>query len=292
MKVDTTGSDASAAERTESAVVNPATTPDIEPYRVEMPNPHAKRERRLRYLIVFTRFGLLIVVLGLWQLAGRLFDPLVVSSPYDVWNSLVNYASGSLLRDLGATLEEVLLGYLFGAVLGIVMGGLLASSRLIAGVLDPFIMGVYGVPKIAFGPLLVVWLGINLAPKVALSAIMVFFLVFFSTYEGIRNVDQVRINAVQMMGASKLQVRRYVIIPGARSSIFLGLKLGVPEALVGAIVGEFISSSKGIGYFVQFSTAQLDTAGVFAGLIVLTIVSLALNAAVKAGSRDKSQFGG
>jgi NitT/TauT family transport system permease protein len=288
MQLDSTASDVTVTESTVENQVGLAS----EPYRVEMPNPQAKRERRLRFLIVISRVGLLVVVIALWQLAGHYFDPLVVSSPSAVWTSLVDYASSSLLRDLGATMEEVLLGYLLGAALGIVLGGLLASSRLVAGVLDPFIIGVYGVPKIAFGPLLVVWLGINLAPKVALSALMVFFLVFFSTYEGIRKVDQGRINAVRMMGASRLQVRRYVILPGARSSIFLGLKLGIPEALVGAIVGEFISSSKGIGYFVQFSTAQLDTAGVFAGLIVLTILSLVLNAAVKAASREKSQFGG
>jgi len=117
---------------------------------------------------------------------------------------------------------------------------------------------------------------------------MVFFLVFFSSYEGIRSVDQAQINSVRLMGASRYQLRRYVIFPGAKSSIFLGLKIGVPEALVGAIVGEFISSSRGVGFFIQFSTAQLDTAGVFAGLIVLTVLSLLLNGAVKAASRDRT----
>jgi NitT/TauT family transport system permease protein len=260
----------------------------VDSYMVEMPNPQAKRDRRIRWTIIVVRIALLVVVIAAWQIAGHVFDPLVVSSPTDVFDSLKDYATGSLGTDLVATMEEVVLGYLLGAAIGILLGVLLASNRTIAGVLDPFIIGVYGVPKIAFGPLLVVWLGINLAPKVALAAMMVFFLVFFSTYEGIRNVDQDRINAVLLMGASRFQLRRFVVLPGARSSIFLGLKLGVPEALVGAIVGEFISSSKGIGYFVQFSTAQLDTAGVFAGLIVLTVLSLVLNSAVKAASREKS----
>lgn len=255
-----------------------------EPYRVKMPNPQARRERRLRLVIMASRVGLLIVVVIAWQLAGRVLDPLVVSSPTAVFHSLAGYATGKLGTDLLTTMEEVVLGYLLGAAIGIALGVLLASNRLIAGVLDPFIVGVYGIPKIAFGPLLVVWLGINLAPKVALAAMMVFFLVFFSTYEGIRGVDHDRVNAVRLMGASAYQVRRFVVLPGARNSIFLGLKLGVPEALVGAIVGEFISSSKGVGYFVQFSTAQLDTAGVFAGLIVLTVLSLVLNGMVNAAS--------
>lgn len=261
---------------------------EVDAYRVDMANPQAARDRRLRWGIIGCRIGLLVAIIAAWQFIGPFFDPLVVSSPREVLQALLDYGNGTLVNDLAATMEEVALGYVLGAVAGIVLGVVLASNRLIAGVLDPFIIGIYGVPKIAFGPLLVVWLGINLAPKVALAAMMVFFLVFFSSYEGIRSVDQAQINSVRLMGASRYQLRRYVIFPGAKSSIFLGLKIGVPEALVGAIVGEFISSSRGVGFFIQFSTAQLNTAGVFAGLIVLTVLSLLLNAAVKAASRDRT----
>jgi NitT/TauT family transport system permease protein len=117
---------------------------------------------------------------------------------------------------------------------------------------------------------------------------MVFFLVFFSTYQGIRNVDERQINSVRLMGASSWQVRRYVVLPGARANVFLGLKLGIPEALVGAVVGEFISSSKGLGYSIQYATAQFDTAGVFAGIIVLGAVAIALNYVVAKAAQSSS----
>ncbi len=245
----------------------------------------APRRRRARLWLYFGRVVLLVVVFGAWQYFGPRLGEIVASSPVHVFESLRGLAeSGALWQDLVVTMEEVIAGYLIGAGAGVMLGAIMASSDYIAGLLDPFIIGLYGIPKIALGPLLVVWFGINLAPKVALAAIMTFFLVFFSTYQGMRDVDPATVNSVRLMGASPVQVRRYVIFPGARSSIFLGLKLGVPEALVGAIVGEFISSSRGIGYEIQFATAELDTAGVFAGLVVLTILSLTLNALVNRAS--------
>jgi NitT/TauT family transport system permease protein len=257
---------------------------DVEPYVVEVPDPAAALRRRRRILTLVCQVGLVIAVIALWQLVSSFTSPITVSSPSSVYHALTHYVSNGLGTDLVATMEEVVLGYLAGALLGIAFGALLASIPLFANVLEPFILGFYGVPKIAFAPLLVVWLGIDLTPKVTLAAMMTFFVVFFSTYDGVRAVDRGRLNAVLMMGASRLQLRRYVVFPGARSNIFLGLKLGVPEALVGAIVGEFISASKGVGYSIQFATARLDTAGVFAGLIVLTVLSIALNTAVKATS--------
>jgi len=245
-----------------------------------------RRARRARLLLYGGRLALLAITLAAWQYFGPRIGQIIASSPSAVFQSLIDMAqTGVLWQNLAVTLEEVILGYVIGASVGVAAGAILASSDLLAGLLDPFIVALYGIPKIALGPLLVVWFGINLAPKVALAALMTFFLVFFSTFQGIRHVDADTVNAVRLMGASPLQLRRYVIFPGARSSIFLGLKLGVPEALIGAIVGEFVSSSHGIGYAIQFATAQLDTAGVFAGLLVLTILSLSLNALVNRASK-------
>lgn len=245
-----------------------------------------RRGRRARVALHASRLLLLLIVLGAWQYFGPRVGEIVASSPVQVFRALVALArSGALVRDLATTLEEVVLGYLLGSGAGVLLGALLASSAFLAELLDPFIIGLYGIPKIALGPLLVVWFGINLAPKVALAALMTFFLVFFATYQGMRGVDPDTVNAVRLMGASPLQLRRHVIFPGARASIFLGLKLGVPEALVGAIVGEFVSSSRGIGFAIQYATAQLDTAGVFAGLAVLTVLSLTLNALVNRAAR-------
>jgi NitT/TauT family transport system permease protein len=271
-----------AADRVVTYSTGDATA--VEPYILEMPNPAVARAKRMRNITIGTRILIIVIIIGAWQIVSTFSSPITVSSPTAVYHAIITYGDGNLLRDLWATMQEVILGYVIGAVLGILCGVLFASIPVIAGIVEPFILGVYGVPKIAFAPVLVVWLGINLTPKVTLAAMMAFFVVFFSSYDGIRNVDRGRLNAVRLMGASRFQLRRYVVFPGAKSSIFLGLKLGVPEALAGAIVGEFISSSKGVGYQIQFETASLNTAGVFAALLVLTALSIALNTIVKASS--------
>lgn len=248
-------------------------------------NPEERAARRRKIQIWAGRLLLLVVIIGSWQYFGPKIGPITASSPLALYHALQKLAaSGTLWTDLAATMEEVVGGYLIGSVAGTVLGALASVNRFVAGLLDPFIVGLYGIPKIAFGPLLVVWLGIGLMPKVTLAAMMAFFVVFFATYQGLRDVDPNMVQAVRLMGASAYQIRRYVTFPGARSSIFLGLKLAVPEALVGAIVGEFISSSEGIGYQIQFATTQLDTAGVFAGLLILAVLSLALNAIVNKAS--------
>ena len=211
-------------------------------------NEALARRRRFMLRVHLGRALLVLAVLGGWQYFGPRIGEMVASSPLEVVAALRELARTGALWQLSPSPEEVILGYIIGAGSGVLLGAVLASSDYVAALLDPFIIALYGIPKIALGPLLVVWFGIYLAPKVALAALMTFFLVFFSTYQGMRNVDQATINAARLMGASRLQLRRYVIFPGARASIFLGLKLGVPEALVGAIVGEFISSSQGIGY--------------------------------------------
>lgn len=242
------------------------------------PDPAIAARRRRRRQAIALRILILVVVLGSWQLTSPLLGTVTSSSPSDIAQTIGSWGASSYLwTNLEATVLEVVLGYVAGSIAGIIFGVAFATFRVLGDAVDPFIVGLYGVPKIAFGPLLVVWLGIGLTPKVALAGIMVFFLVFFSTYQGIRNVDERQINSVRLMGASSWQVRRYVILPGARANVFLGLKLGIPEALVGAVVGEFISSSKGLGYTIQYATAQFDTTGVFAGIIVLGAVAIALN---------------
>ncbi len=252
---------------------------------VSIVDPAIARERRQRNLVLAGRIivtGGLIVV---WQLVSPHLDNLIFSSPADIVVRLWEWTQdGTLWRNLLVTAEEILLGYTAGAVAGIVCGLLLGSFPLAASILDPVLMAIYGVPKIAFGPLFIVWFGINMSPKVVITGLMVFFFVFLSTYEGARAVDRDLVRAVRLMGASALQERTLVIVPGSLPSILLGLKLAIPEALVGAIVGELIVSNKGIGYLLQFSASQLDSAGVFAGLFILMTLALLLNSAVNYAS--------
>jgi len=248
-------------------------------------DPSIARERRRRNFVLAGRIVVSVGLLLIWQLVSPHLDQLIFSSPADIVARLWEWsADGTLWSNLLVTAEELALGYVLGAALGIAFGLLLGSYPLVASILDPLLMAFYGVPKIAFGPLFIVWFGINMTPKVVIVGLMVFFFVFLSTYEGARTVDRDLLRAIRLMGATRLQERTLVIIPGSLPSILLGLKLAIPEALVGAIVGELIVSNRGIGYLLQFSASQLDSAGVFAGLFILMVLALLFNSAVNYAS--------
>lgn len=248
-------------------------------------DPEIARDRRRRHIIFAGRITVTVGLIVLWQVVSPHLDQLIFSSPAEIIGRCWDWAlDGTLGRNLAVTAEEILLGYALGAVAGILFGLLLGSYPVVASILDPLLMAFYGVPKIAFGPLFIVWFGISLTPKVVITGLMVFFFVFLSTYEGARAVDRELVRAVKLMGATPMQERTLVIIPGSLPAILLGLKLAIPEALVGAIVGELIVSNRGIGYLLQFSASQLDSAGVFAGLFILMLLALAANAAVNYAS--------
>lgn len=244
-------------------------------------DPAIAAARRERLIVLWGRIGVTVALLVAWQLAGAHSDQLIFSTPLEIAGRLREWiADGTLWQNLLVTAEEIVLGYALGAAAGVALGLVLGSFPLAARIFDPILMAIYGVPKIAFGPLFIVWFGINLTPKVVITALMVFFFVFLSTYEGARNVDRDLVRVVKLMGANRWQERSLVVIPGALPAIMLGLKLAIPEALVGAIVGELIVSSRGVGYLVQFSASQLDSAGVFAGLFILMVLALLFNSAV------------
>jgi NitT/TauT family transport system permease protein len=240
----------------------------------------AEARRRSRVIFgarVIVGAGLII----LWELLAPNLDHLVFSSPSEIAARTWEWAqNGTLYRNLLVTGEEILLGYVAGAVAAIFLGLLLGSYPTVAAILDPLLMAIYGVPKIAFGPLFIVWFGINLTPKVVICGVTVFFFIFLATYEGVRNVDRDLLRTIRLMGATRYQERALVVFPGAMPAILLGLKLAIPEALVGAIVGELIVSNKGIGYLIEYSASQLDSAGVFAGLFILMILAVIANSAV------------
>lgn len=247
----------------------------------ELIDPSITRARRRRNTILVSRIVLIAALVVAWEAASPLFNHLVFSSPSEIASKLWEWTlDGTLARNLFVTLQEIVFGYIAGASIAIVLGLLLGSYPTAAAILDPILMAIYGVPKIAFGPLFIVWFGISLTPKVVICGLTVFFFIFYSTYEGARNADRDLLRTVRLMGATKFQERMLVIVPGALPAILLGLKLAIPEALVGAIVGELIVSSRGIGYLIEYSATQLDSAGMFAGLLLLMTMAVIFNSAV------------
>lgn len=247
-------------------------------------DPEVIRTKRNSKITWIGRALLSISILAIWQALGPHLNPLALSSPLQAGKYIISVISdGSLFAAISVTLKEIVIGYLVGSLGGIIFGFAIASNELIAKMVDPLVIALYGLPKIALLPLFIVWFGIGLFPKVILAATLVFFVVFFSTLHGVREIDKDLIDAVRLLGASDAQLRRWVILPGSLPGIFLGLKLGGPQALLGAVVGEMLVSSQGIGYMIQYSASQLNTPGVYGGLVILGLLALSLDWVVEKG---------
>jgi sulfonate transport system permease protein len=220
-----------------------------------------------------------LVLLFLWQGAsGRLVDSFFISNPIAVGTRLTGWiADGSLFLHIWATVYATVMGFFAGAVGGVVLGIWLGVSPFTSRLLNPYLNALNALPKVALAPLFVLWFGLGIESKIALAAVLVLFLVFLNTYAGVREVDQDLIDGARLMKATRIQVITKVIIPSAMSWVFAGLKISVPYALIGAVLGEMIAANRGLGYLVQFSGSQFDTAGVFAVLIVIALLAVALN---------------
>ena len=245
----------------------------------------SKQSRRARHRrdVNLARVVLFVAFVALWQTGANLhlIDPGVLASPAAIWEHLVKWTlDGTLWFHSWITIQETLAGFVIGAVGGIVLGFGIGRYPALAEVLDPFILAIYSVPKVALAPLFLVWFGIGLWMKIILAAVTVVFIVFFNTLAGVRNVDRDLIDAVWLMGAKPRDVLFKVLVPSAMGWALTGVRIAIPYALIGAIIGELIASNRGIGYLISSSAAGYDTAGVFAALIVLTVLAIILNAGV------------
>ncbi|MDQ0876080.1 NitT/TauT family transport system permease protein [Paenibacillus sp. V4I3] len=248
---------------------------------VEIPlSKSLKHNKRVEFFkLSLIRLVLLIIFLGSWQYAsGRFIDKFWISTPLDIMKALQKWiVNGELFFHLGITAEETLLGFFIGALSGGIVGFFLGRWTFGAKIFEPFIMALYSLPKVALAPLFILWFGIGIEMKIMLSAVTVFFLVFINTFAGVRDVDNDQLESIRIMGATERQILSKVVFPSALNWIIVGLKLSVPYALLGAIVGEITASNRGIGYLIQYSAGQFNTAGTFAALITLIIVSSFLN---------------
>jgi NitT/TauT family transport system permease protein len=221
--------------------------------------------------------------LGAWQAGAalKLLDPFFFSRPSDIAARILTWtASGTLWRHLLITLEEALLGLTIGAAIGITLGFALARSPFVARVLDPYITLLNAVPRVVLAPLFLLWFGLGIWSKVALAVTLVFFVMFFNTYQGVRDADRVIIDNVRMLGASERQLVRHVLLPSALSWIFSSLQTSLGFAMVGAVVGEYLGAARGLGYVIAQAEGTFDTTGVFAGMTVLSVVVVIVSAGV------------
>jgi NitT/TauT family transport system permease protein len=242
-------------------------------------DPSVKARKRENMLVAGLRISLLVVLLGGWELAsGTVVSPFWVSSPSQILAALVQMtADGTLPRAAFATILVAATGFVLGIVIGVGLGVLFGVNRVIARVLDPYLTGLYSLPRVALVPLFILWFGLGFEMKIIFTALLVFFPIFMNTLAGIRDVDDDLIDVIRVMGASRRDTILKVLVPSALVWVFAGLRISVPFALIGAVVAEMFSSSQGLGYVISYTANQFDTAGLFAALMVTTLLGLALD---------------
>ena len=219
-----------------------------------------------------------IVVLVLWQffatvpVFGKVWlPPFFFSNPVDVGGQVVAwFASGVIWKHLAVTLWESILAFVIGSAAGVMVGFWFARKPLIAAVFDPYVKMINALPRVVLAPIFTLWLGLGIWSKVALGVTLVFFIVFFNVYQGVREVSQTLLANGRMLGMSERQLMLHVYWPSALSWMFSSLHTSVGFAVVGAVVGEYLGSAAGLGYLIQQAEGVFDVAGVFAGMVVLS----------------------
>jgi NitT/TauT family transport system permease protein len=230
------------------------------------------RSERLRLAI--GRVLLMAVIVGGWEAGARagVIDPYFVSRPSKLATTVAGwFAGGFIYPHILATVQEAVIGLAVGIAGGVLIGMLFAFFPFLSGLFHPLMVVFNATPRIALAPLFIVWLGIGLASKVAMVVSLVFFIIFFSTYAGLRDVDVNLINHVRVMGGTRRDLMRHVLLPSALTWIFASLRACVGFAVIGAIIGEYLGADRGIGWIVQYGESLFDSNMVISGLVVLMI---------------------
>jgi len=239
----------------------------------------SRRKRRAGRLdIVVLQLSILVVLLLSWQFAVTDATLPYFSRPTLVAARLYDLLSHhDIYRHMYATLVEIAAGYALGSAFGLTLGFILSRSQFLSAALQPYIIGLYSIPKIALAPVFIVWLGLGIASKIAVVFVASFFLVFFNTYAGLLGVNEELVRLARLMGASWPQTLWRVIVPAAAPQIFLGLRTAVPYAVIGAVIGEYIGASEGLGYFILYASQTYDAPSLFSGIIILVGIVFAVN---------------
>ena len=231
---------------------------------------------------------LLVALFVIWDLLTRteILPPFFFGEPLVVLQRVWEWFSGgTIYKHLAVTLVETLLAFVIGTVAGLVFGLWLALSKTASALLDPYIKAFNSMPRVILAPIFAVWFGLGIWSKVLLGVTLVFFIVFFSVYHGVREVSPVLVANARMLGASKRQLLRYVYLPSATAWVFSSLHAAVGMAFVGAVIGEYLGSARGVGYLILQAEGVFDINTVFAGVLVLTVCALLLDRIVTVAER-------
>jgi NitT/TauT family transport system permease protein len=207
--------------------------------------------------------------------------PFFFSTPGEVAARVVKwFVDGSIWRHLWITLVEALLAFVIGSLGGVLIGFWFARKPMINAVFDPYVKMINALPRVVLAPIFALWFGLGIASKVALGVTLVFFIVFFNVYQGVKEVSPTVLANARMLGMTEQQLMRHVYWPSALSWMFSSLHTSVGFAVVGAVVGEYLGSAAGLGYIIQQAEGVFDVAGVFAGMFVLAVFVILIDMVV------------
>jgi NitT/TauT family transport system permease protein len=232
------------------------------------------------------RLVVFVLAIALWQFCSLYFGAIWFSSPWRVLARFIaEVQNGELFFNTVYTVKAAFYGSLLGGIPGALLPFVLRRRPLTGAVLDPYLAGGYGVPKLALAPLFILWFGVDLEPKVALVASIVSFVVFFSTTAGVNAVNAQYVSVARVFGAKERDIARHIVWPGAIPYAFAGFRIAAPYAIGAAVVGELISSNRGLGFMINSGATDFDTTLVFVALVTLTMLVVAINLVVARAER-------
>ncbi|HXY89162.1 MAG TPA: ABC transporter permease [Xanthobacteraceae bacterium] len=247
-----------------------------------------KRAKLLMMQLAVAAAGLLLWhIFATYSFFGHhILDPFFFSTPGEVAARVARwFREGTIWRHLWVTLIEALLAFFIGTLAGVLIGFWFARKPAVAAVFDPFVKMINSLPRVVLAPIFTLWLGLGIWSKVALGVTLVFFIVFFNVYQGVKEVSPVVLANARMLGMSERQLLRHVYWPSALSWMFSSLHTSVGFAVVGAVVGEYLGAAAGLGYLIQQAEGIFDVAGVFAGMFVLGVFVIVIDAIVSVAER-------
>jgi sulfonate transport system permease protein len=238
---------------------------------------HASRE----WVVYAGRVALAAALVAAWDYGARTRGPLFFATPAETFERIVELArTGQVFTDILVTMRVSAAGFAIAAVTGVLIPFALRRSLRATQAVEPYIMASMGIPKYALAPWLILWFGIGDLPKLVVVTAVVFYILFITTFAGIRGVDQRLVNMARIVGASERTIAREIVWTSLLPFFFTGLKIAFPRAVSATIVGEFLVSTDGVGHYIEHSRQTSDTTGVFAGIVISIALVLLLNGAV------------
>jgi NitT/TauT family transport system permease protein len=228
-----------------------------------------------------------IVIIGAWELGAHFaFDPRFVGQPSQIFSHLLaEVTRGEIWADAAITFWEIMLGYVIGAIAGGALGFALGFRPRLARIVEPYILIFSAIPKIAIAPIIIIALGIGIQSKVAIVVSMVFFLMFYAVFSGVKQIEPDFIHQARIMGANRGEIIAYIVIPSIAPNIFDGLKTSIIFAVIGALIGEFIAAKAGLGFYILNASGAFNISGIWVGVILIVSLVFVLTTAIGIAER-------